>query len=130
MKIISLLLAFIMIAFTSQAQGTWTRKTDFAGAARWAATGFSIGGKGYFGTGTDQSGYVKDFWEYDPVTDVWTQKADFGGLGRQGAVSFSIGTKGYIGLGYPPDSSPNTFVDFWEYDPEKNSWTQKADFGG
>ena len=22
---------------------------------------------------------IKDFWEYDPATDVWTQKADFGG---------------------------------------------------
>jgi hypothetical protein len=44
--------------------------------------GFSIGNKGYLGTGLDHDypSYKKDFWEYDPVANAWTQKADFGGL--------------------------------------------------
>src|SRR6266487_1394978 len=95
----------------SHAQDTWTQKADFGGGLRASATGFSIGSKGYIGTGSD-SGFVfqKDFWEYDPATNAWTQKADFGGTGRILAVGFSIGSKGYIGTG-------SLTKDFWEYSP-------------
>ena len=105
------------------AGNTWTRKADFGGIARHFAVGFSIGSKGYIGTGMGASSVLKDFWEYDPSTDTWTQKTDFGGTARGAAVGFSIGNKAYIGTG------PST-IDFWEYDPITNMWTQKADFGG
>jgi len=77
----------------------WTRKADFGGTARDSAVGFSIGTKGYIGTGYG-GGYTKDFYEYDPSTNNWTRKADFGGTARYFAVGFSIGTKGYIGTGF------------------------------
>jgi len=105
--------------------GIWTPKADWEGSARNSAVGFSIGSKGYIGTGYDGS-YCKDFWEYDPALNTWTQKADFGGKARKSAVGFSIGSKGYIGMGY--DGS--YCKDFWEYDPALNTWMQKADFGG
>ena len=64
------------------------------------AVGFSIGSKGYIGTGLlIVTFHFKDFWEYDPATNTWTQKADFGGTARTNAVGFSIGSKGYIGTG-------------------------------
>jgi hypothetical protein len=106
---------------------TWTQKADFGGAARYYAVGFSIGIKGYIGTGYDSSLYYKDFWEYDHAGNFWTQKADFGGTARYGAVGFSIGSKGYIGTGY---NGSLYYKDFWEYDPAANTWTQKMDFGG
>jgi N-acetylneuraminic acid mutarotase len=111
------------------AADTWTQKADLGGTARILAVGFSIGSKGYIGTGVIEVGpgsfaSVKDFWEYDPAADAWTQKADFGGTGRSSAVGFSIGSKGYIGTGGSGSK------DFWEYDPAANAWTQKADFGG
>jgi len=105
----------------------WIEKSDFSGTAREGAVGFSIGAKGYIGTGEDGS-YRKDFWEFDPLSDSWTQKADFGGTARNFAVGFSIGAKGYIGTGY--DETYNIQQDFWEFDPLLNTWTQKADFGG
>ena len=105
--------------------GTWTQKADLGGSARNSAVGFSIGNKGYIGTGYDGS-YSKDFWEYDPALNTWTQKADFGGAARKSAVGFSIGSKGYIGTGYDGSYSK----DFWEYDPALNTWIRKADFGG
>ena len=40
------------------------QKTDFGGVGRYAAVGFSIGTKGYIGTGSDGSN-KKDFWEYE-----------------------------------------------------------------
>ncbi len=117
----------VLLNFHSFAQlpNTWTQKSDFGGTERYAAVGFSIGTKGYIGSGYD-GGNHKDFWEYDPTTDTWSQKADFGGTARASASGFSIGNKGFIGCG----DDGNLKKDFWEYDPISNIWTQKADFGG
>ncbi len=106
---------------------TWTQKTDFGGTARYGAVGFSIGSKGYIGTGDDGPSFKGDFWEYDPVANIWTQKADFGGIVRSAAVGFSIGGKGYIGTGNDENAATK---EFWEYDPTADTWTRKADFGG
>lgn len=107
----------------------WTRKADFGGCPRYGAVGFSIGSKGYIGTGLD-SDYVghNDFWEYDPVADTWTQKSDFPGEARGGATGFSTGSKGYVGTGL--NNNTIALKDFWEYDTSNDTWTQKADFGG
>ena len=91
---------------------TWIQKADFGGLERYAAVGFSIGSKGYIGTGFGYGGTSDDFWEYDPVTNTWAQKVNFGGTARDFAVGFSIGNKGYIGTGW--DGSYKK--DFWEYD--------------
>ncbi|MBN1471780.1 MAG: hypothetical protein JW925_08355, partial [Syntrophaceae bacterium] len=85
---------------------TWTQKANFGGTNGF--TGFSFGGKGYLGLGSDI-----DFWEYNPASNTWTQKTSFGGVKRGGAVGFAIGDKGYIGMG---TESSNTYKDFWEYD--------------
>ena len=84
------------------AANSWTQKADFGnpGDYREFAVGFSIGSKGYIGTGYVFGSDPMDFWEYDPATDTWTQKADFGGGPREFAVGFSIGSKGYIGTGF------------------------------
>ncbi|MFH1321739.1 MAG: hypothetical protein ABII90_13955, partial [Bacteroidota bacterium] len=106
---------------------TWTQKADFGGSGRQSTTGFSIGNKGYIGTGyANVGGDSKDFWKYDQATNSWSQIADFGGTERRGAASFSIGSKGYVGTGYDGSNTK----DFWEYDTTLNAWTQKADFGG
>ena len=111
--------------------GSWVAKANFAGSARIGAVGFSIGSKGYFGTGRTESNVpVKEFWEYDPATNTWSQKADFAGTARYNAVGFSIGTKGYIGTGDDGAPTPNLRNDFWEYDPSTNTWTARANFGG
>jgi uncharacterized protein (TIGR02145 family) len=106
---------------------SWSQKSDFGGSFICDAVGFSIGSKGYIGTGEDQFGMRRDFWEYTPSSDTWNKKADFGGVGRRGAAGFSMGSKGYIGAG---QDANNWLKDFWEFDTTTNSWTQKADFGG
>ena len=110
-------------------QGSWTNKADFGGLSRYMAVGFSIGSKGYIGTGSIVNiSMFNDFWEYDPVTDVWTQKANVGnGTALGFAVGFSIGTKGYVGTGI---MNSNATQQFWEWDQATNVWTQKASFGG
>jgi hypothetical protein len=115
------------LCFNSNAQ--WTQKAFFGGGSRFNATGFSIGTKGYLGTGWDDGLFSwEDFWEYDPSLNSWTQKTDFPGIFRFGAAGFSIGSKGYIGMG--DDLFLGPFNDFWEYDPSTTGWTQKTSFGG
>ncbi len=102
---------------------TWTQKADFGGGGRTAASGFSIGNKGYVGTGYFVNN-KNDFWEFNPTSNTWTQKANYAGVPITGAIGFSIDNKGYIGTGM--DSNNYYKNDFWQYDSEINSWTQKA----
>lgn len=106
-----------------QATNSWAQKADFGGGDRYGAVGFSIGNKGYIGTGRIASGITyNDFWEYNPATNVWTQKAPFPGTPRDGGTGFSLNGKGYMGLGY--------YADWFEYTPATNSWAFKANFPG
>ena len=89
-----------------------------------AMVGFSIGTKGYLGTGGEPADIFRDFYEYNPSTNSWTQKANFGGTARSNAVGFSIGTKGYIGTGELLNSIFTN--DFWEYNSLTDTWSQKA----
>jgi N-acetylneuraminic acid mutarotase len=104
---------------------TWTQKANSPGGiCRSAATGFSIGNKGYVCLGWTPTA-VQDLWEYDPSTNIWTQKANFGGSARYTAADFVIDSLAYIGSGYAPVSK-----DFWCYNPSTDAWTQIADYGG
>ena len=110
----------------------WTQKANFGGGVRIYAVGFSIGTKGYIGTGPNINVVYNDFWEYDPFQILGYRKADFGGSARSIAVGFSIGNKGYLGTG--EDTSfiytHNYKNDFWEYDPGISIGPKKANFGG
>jgi len=100
-------------------KGSWTKKQNFGGSARYGAVGLSIGSKGYIGTGYDGAN-KKDFWEYNPGSDSWTQKASLFGNKRIGAMSFTIGNVGYIVSG--TDNGIN-LTDNEAYDPNTDTWT-------
>ena len=113
-----------------QQTDTWTQKASYPGAARYLPTVLVINQKAYVVGGTTDQRAQKDVWEYDPLNNQWTKKADFPGNGRNSAGGFVIGNKGYIGCGV---TNGNPFVvtnDFWEYDPQNDAWTRKADFPG
>lgn len=107
--------------------GNWVELSDFDGLPRAEAVGFSIGAKGYIGTGYDGDEWHTDFWEYDPARNSWTQKADFPGVARGMAVGFGTDTKGYVGTGW---DGKNRLKDFYEFNPATNTWARKADFAG
>ena len=113
-----------------QSTNAWTQKANFGGGARAYAAGFSIGTKGYVGTGVDNSAnpaidiVTNDFWEWSSTNDTWTQKANFPGVARAHACAFSVGMKGYMGMGM--DTAFNGYSDFYEYEPVTNSWNQMA----
>ncbi|MEO5569500.1 MAG: kelch repeat-containing protein [Bacteroidia bacterium] len=120
---------FMLMIFSSvvKSQNVWVQKTNFPGAARYHATGFTIGDKIYVTTGWNNSTNYNDLWEYNTITDTWMQKTNFPGAARYAAVGFSIGNKGYVCCG----RYGNTYLkDLWEYDQSSDTWTQKTDFGG
>ncbi len=112
----------------------WIQKTNLPGPIRAYAVGFSIGTKGYIGTGYNNLSMgttLKDFWEWDgdiasATYNQWSQKTDYPGGLRYGATGFSIGTKGYIGLG----TDGSFHQDFWEWDQATGNWASRASFGG
>lgn len=117
------------------ATDTWTKRADFPGDPRSAASAFVVNNKAYVGLGITQSGSMKkDFYEYDPATNTWRRVADFGGKERSNASAFAgINTTtstpvplGFVGSGR--DSIPNTyFNDWYRYNPANNTWTRVRD---
>jgi N-acetylneuraminic acid mutarotase len=116
--------------------GNWYKSEipQFGGSKRMGAVSFTIGTKGYIGTGLTNESVprVKDFWAYEPSTHIWSQPAEFAGTGRNNAVSFVLNGKAYVGTGF--DGNSNTDLaykkDFWQYDPTTNSWKEVAEFPG
>jgi Galactose oxidase, central domain len=110
------------------ASNSWTQKNNVPVGlvGRSEAVAFSIGGKGYVGTGIDTDlNRLTDFWEYDPATDSWKKIADFVEA-RSGCIAFSIGDRGFVGTGINNLSSPKS--DLWEYLPATNTWVARANF--
>ncbi len=121
--------------------GSWTAKTSFTGSARGGAVGFSIGTKGYVGTGNygtlSSPTVLSDFYQYDPSTNTWTSLTAFPGTARTSAAGFAIGSYGYVGTGgYPSTTSTSVkyYNDFYQFDPTGNSgagsWTAMTTFPG
>lgn len=126
-------IALVFLYQLSMAQGgSWATKSALTISntligQRFAPVGFSINGKGYYGTGSQSvssSTRYKDFWSYDPTTDRWTQIADLEGAERSSAYGFAIGTSGYVGGGMtilgPVD-------DFFQYNSVTNLWNGSTD---
>ncbi|GAB4143064.1 MAG: hypothetical protein Fur0041_18190 [Bacteroidia bacterium] len=115
---------------------TWMQKANLPGSVRRNAVGFTIGDKGYVGLGIDTSdaslgNILKDFWQYNPMTNTWVQKADYPGAGGNGvyfATAFSVDNKGYVCGG---KKGPSDYTnELWEYKPLTNSWTLRSNFPG
>lgn len=101
----------------------WKQKATPPGGSRAFCTGFSIGTKGYFGTGSSGGVPYNDFYEYDPSTNTWTTKASLP-VHRLGCASFSANGYGYIGLG--GNNTGATFRDMYRYNPVLNKWDTMA----
>ncbi len=141
MKIYLLIFIQCFLSLISiSAQDNWSSEGTLGASfeQRYKAVGFSIGSKGYVGTGTRGrfgfTGYHEfdDFWQYDPNSGVWTQKASLPSS-RFGSVGFSIGNKGYIGIGLHHNTSTdfdNSLQDFLEYNPANNTWTNVGNILG
>jgi N-acetylneuraminic acid mutarotase len=108
---------------------SWVLKATYPGQADDSQVAFTIGSKAYVGTGYVGTGGVsecKDFWEYDPTTNVWTRKADLP-ANTNSATAFSLGNYGFVGTGV---SNYVNKSNFYRYDPANNSWVAIAAYAG
>jgi Secretion system C-terminal sorting domain len=122
------ILALLMISLSGFCnQFVWNAKANYPSFARHRCAAFSIGNKGYMGTGHINSGSISlaytDWWEYDPATNAWTQKVDYP-QARFACAGFTIGNKGYLGGGNEQNFGDRD--EFYEFNPIANTWTQKA----
>ena len=105
------------------ATDTWTEKTDFPSTERHHPYYFGIGDYVYVGFGHHASSIFNDFYQYDPATDTWVTLDDFPDQGRVAGTQFSYAGKGYILSGQGETHSNLPTGEFWEYDPDLDSWT-------
>lgn len=109
---------------------TWKALNNFPGTARGAGyVSFVSGGKGYYGLGVSTREFtygLKDFWEYNPITDTWLQKSDFVVNDyRYLCTSASVKGKAYIMGGYA--SSGIELKECWEYNFKADTWNRRMD---
>ena len=109
--------------------GNWVTESQLNGPARSEAVSFVIGNFAYVGTGWDGlNTRYNDFWRFDAVNNIWSQVSSMpANTGRSSAVGFAAGNKGYVGTGYDGFSY---LKDFYEFNVDSNSWSQKANFPG
>jgi N-acetylneuraminic acid mutarotase len=108
------------------ATNSWSQKADYLGGVCYHATGFTMNGVGYVGTGrTSASGstLVQNFYKYNSVSNSWVEINSFPGVGRRGAVSFVIGEYAYTGSG---ESTFGTLGSFYRFDPSNETWSPVA----
>jgi len=101
--------------FTSEA---WTQKSNFAFASREGAVAFTLNGKGYVGLGTNTNNGInrtalKDFHEFDPITNNWSNKKDFPSTARYSSFCVVLDNKVYIGGG--ENANNQVYQDMYEY---------------
>jgi len=125
-------LACFLLSISAQAQ-TLTQKADFPGSGRFRCFSFFLNGKMYVGGGRQYPAAppaMADFWVYDPAADAWTQLADLPFGARSNIRAMVIDGKAYTGLGYDGNGTDPASLhnDFWEYEPQTDTWEQKADF--
>jgi len=117
--------------------GGWKQVADFyspgaGNKGRMKAVGFSVGGFGYIGSGTEDGiTPLADFYKYDPSSNSWSRIADLGANGitypRYDAVSFSFDNSAFVLTG---TDAQNFFGDVWQYNPGSDSWSQRPDMPG
>jgi N-acetylneuraminic acid mutarotase len=116
---------------TPTQEGNWIQSAQIGKFPRSNAISFVIGNKAYVGTGFNETvqetrNRLIDLWSF--TTDSgWMQEADFPGPPRSNAAAFSIGNFGYVGTGF---DGVNAFNDFYQYDPQSDSWTRTIGTSG
>ncbi len=104
----------------------WFEITNFEGESRIGAYSYILNNKAYIGLGSWGGTFFTDTWELDPASETWTRKSDFPAKGRNDAVTLTNDNdgKGFVGLGRVFET--NSASDFWEYNPQNDSWYKKT----
>lgn len=127
------ILLFVSCIAMAQLNVTWQKISTFPSTARVDFGYFVIDSNFYIVGGVDAN--LKEYnevWKYNIPTNQWQQMDAFLGGIISASCGFSINGKGYISTGLINDSSQNFSCSkyFWEYAPDSDRWTRKANFPG
>ncbi len=114
---------------------SWEQKDNLPGPPRHHPFYFGIGDTPYvgFGHGNSINGVLSiynDFYKFDVEADAWVRLNDFPGEARVAGTQFDYNGKGYILSGDGDDHSFMEEGEFWEYEPETDTWTQLTSHPG
>gem|GEM_PF-3184586 len=108
----------------------WTSLPDAPLSPQQYLRFFVIGDNLYLYGGTNGSrpeNATHEFWRFSFNTQKWKPLQVPPFEPRWAGVGFSQDNYGYLGLGFNGDQN---FKDFWQYQPQKDSWLRLPDFGG
>ena len=106
------------------ATNTWSQKAAFPAAPRHHPFQFVVGDYVYAGFGHGANFISNEWYRYDPSNDTWEQLGTLQAEGRVAGTQFSFEGKGYVLSGDGDDHNSMTTGEFWEYDPENDTWIQ------
>jgi hypothetical protein len=107
---------------------TWQNLPAFPGMKRIFAVGWAFNATGYIGLGysNDTGSGVTDFYKYNATSNTWTELANaFPGEGRRQCFGVATNNLAYVGGGWNMNVGRN--FDFYEFNPNGEIWTRKAD---
>jgi N-acetylneuraminic acid mutarotase len=106
-------------------QSPWTELSGFPSGILIGSGSCSDGEYGYVGLGKSYSGFMEDIYQYSVSYDDWNKIADFPGQPRTNPLSFVIDGKVFFGGGKdgaPAYNNPQSYFDYYEYDPDLDQW--------
>jgi N-acetylneuraminic acid mutarotase len=101
----------------------WTEKAEFEFGDRHHPFYFAINGIPYVGFGHGNDIY-NDFYKYDEQQNSWITLNNFPDEARVAGTQFSLNGKGYVLSGDGDDHGPLDSGEFWEYEPNTDSWQE------
>jgi N-acetylneuraminic acid mutarotase len=111
----------------------WEQLPDIPGPARHHPYYFEIDGDVYVGLGHGSdflqgavlanTNIYRSWYKWDEESFDWIEMESFPGEGRVAGTQFSYNGKGYVLSGQGEDHRNFEEGEFWEYDPQSDSWS-------
>jgi hypothetical protein len=130
---------FILIGLSLDlsAQDYWYPRDTVKGSPKSAMAAVSFQNIGLIIGGLDEFGFKRKMYSYSPFHDDWDEEVSLGGtsgdgLERGSACAFMLYhenmQKAYVCLGQTQTVA--YMKDLWEFNPQTETWSQKANFSG
>jgi hypothetical protein len=132
-----LLLLLISLSFDYCAQDYWFPRDTVKGSPKSAIAATSFQNIGLIIGGLDEFGFKRKMYSYSPFQDDWDEQVSLGGISGEGlergsACAFTLShenmQKAYVCLGQTQTVA--YMKDLWEFNPQTETWSQKANFSG
>jgi hypothetical protein len=132
-----LLLVFICLSFDYSAQDYWYPRDTVKGSPKSAIAATAFQNIGLIIGGLDEFGFKRKMYSYSPFQDDWDEQVSLGGISGEGlergsACAFTLShanmQKAYVCLGQTQTVA--YMKDLWEFNPQTETWSQKANFSG